>query len=218
MAFNPKMGVRVTTACEMAGLLVPEQVAVLTREEPLLCETAPAPLSAVKVDKDEWGRALVALLKRVIRGETGPERVVIRIPPTGIVARRSTDAPAVSDLRVARALRFLWDHVDYSVNVDDVARAVNTSRSTLERAFSRHFGHGVNAEHRKRKMVYARNLLVNTDLTIAEITNALHFSDRRHLHKAFKAAYGLPPVEYRKQERKGNGTGGTESDCLGVQT
>ncbi|MBT3296050.1 MAG: hypothetical protein HN919_05185 [Verrucomicrobia bacterium] len=57
------------------------------------------------------------------------------IPPRGVVARRSTDVLAVADPAVARAMRFMWDHLDQNLSVEDVAMQASVSRRKLERIF-----------------------------------------------------------------------------------
>ena len=77
--------------------------------------------------------------KRLADGEA-PSAEPLRVPPKGIVERRSTSIMAVQDGRVASAIRFIWDHLDASLLVDNVAAYVGVSRSTLERAFWRCLG------------------------------------------------------------------------------
>jgi len=206
LAFNPRMGARITDACEIVGLMVPEEVAVLAREgRPGRCATAPVPLSCISIDVTEMARAMIRLIKRLIRRETGPKRPMVRVEPSGIVTRRSTDTMAIFDPRVAAALRVLWDNIDYSITVDDVARQLKVSRRTLGSAFKRQFGHGVMAEYRKRKLEYAAVLLGDTDKSIVEIAEAVGYSDRPNFVRAFKAAFSTTPSAYRKQSREGAG-------------
>ncbi|MHC4250625.1 MAG: helix-turn-helix domain-containing protein [Planctomycetota bacterium] len=193
------MGARIVAACELAGLHVPEQVAVLCRgNQPDMCESAPVPLSAIDTNTAEQGRQLVLLLKRLVDGRPAP-RGPIYVPPSRIVERRSTDILAVPDPRVAAAIRFIWDNIGQAIGVDAVAHHVGISRSTLERAFRQCLGRGVGAELRRKRLGRSKELLRGKDMTIAEIVRAVGLTDKRRFRQAFEKAYGLTPHQYRKR-------------------
>ena len=199
LAYNHRMGARIVAACEMAGLHVPEQVAVLCRgNQPDMCESAPVPLSAIDTNTAEQGRQLVLLLKRLVDGRPAP-RGPIYVPPSRIAERRSTDILAVPDPRVAAAIRFIWDNIGQAIGVDAVAHHVGISRSTLERAFRRCLGRGVGAELRRKRLGRSKELLRGKDMTIAGIVRAVGLTDKRRFRQAFEKAYGLTPHQYRKR-------------------
>jgi LacI family transcriptional regulator len=199
LAYNHRMGARIIAGCEMVGLYVPEQVAVLCRGNwPDMCESAPVPLSAIDVNPYEHGRQLVLLLKRLNDGKAAPSQPVL-VPPRGIVERRSTDILAVPDPKVAAAIRFMWDNLGLATGVDAVAEHVGTSRSTLERAFRRCLGRGVGAELRRKRLERSTELLRGTDMTVEEIVNAVGLLDVRRYRQAFENEYGLTPQQYRAQ-------------------
>ena len=139
---------------------------------------------------------MVLLLKRLIDGKP-VSKVPVTTPPMGIVERRSTDILAVPDPMVAAAIRFIWDHLDWPITVDDVAHHVGTSRSTLERAFKRYLNRGVNGELRRKRLDHCKEFLLSTDMTVSQITKAIGLTDKRYLHRAFKEAYGMTPRQYR---------------------
>lgn len=199
LAHNYRMGARIIAACEIAGLQVPEQVAILCRGNwPDLCETAPVPISAIDMNDTERGRQLVLMLKRMLKGGPAP-RKPLYVSPKGIVERRSTDILAVPDLKVAAAIRYMWDYLGQSIDVEDVADHIGISRRSLERLFSRYLGRGIGAELHRKRLERARELLRGTRMTVSEIVKAIGLSDKRYLHRAFKTAYGLTPRQYRNQ-------------------
>ena len=103
------------------------------------------------------------------------------------------------DAKVAAAIRFMWDNLGQPIGVDTVADHVDTSRSTLERAFRRCLGRGVGAELRRKRLELCKELLRGTDMTVAEITEAIGLTDKRSFHRVFKNAYGLTPKQYRNR-------------------
>ena len=191
----------------MAGLSVPEQVAVLAAgNRGPACETAPVPLSAIDNNQHMRGKRMVQELKAQLEGRPSPTNPIL-IPPAGVVERRSTDILAVPDARVAAAIRFMWDHYDWPITVDDVALQVGTSRTTIERAFRRCLGRGVIAELRRKRLERCKELLRSTDMTIPEITAAIGLNDKRYLHRAFKETFGETPRHYRVRHKGQNSRG-----------
>ncbi|NGM65394.1 helix-turn-helix transcriptional regulator [Sphingobacterium sp. SGR-19] len=53
-----------------------------------------------------------------------------------------------------------------------------------------------------RKLTEAKNLLITTDLTIAEIGYALGYNEKTYFTHAFKRKSGITPSEFRKDMRK----------------
>lgn len=197
LAANLRMGTRLLAACERVGLSVPEQVAIACRgEDDGLCRTSLVPMSAIDMNRAEMGRQAVQVVQRLVHGEA-PPRETIYVPVKGFVARRSTDILAVADPMVAKAMRFIWDHIDRPLSVDDVALEVTTSRATLERAFRRTLNRGISEELRRKRLAVCKDLLRTTRMSLAEIADAIGLTSRRHLHRAFKDAFGTTPQQYR---------------------
>ena len=183
--------------CQSYGLSVPEDVAVLgANNVSYICETAPVPLSSIDMNAPLQIRKAMELLKAMLDGEPAPRKPVI-IPPKGVVVRRSTDMLAVADPRVSRALRFMWDHLDWPIGVEDVCEEVNVSRRTLARLFRDNLGRGVNEELRRKRLEHCCELLLSTDMTIEMISRAIGFPSPPHLHRSFLKVYGMTPGTFR---------------------
>ena len=85
----------------------PEQVAVLgVDNDPVICDCVQVPLSSVRHDLEGMAYEAAALLDRLINGEP-PPKIPKRIPPKGVVTRKSTEVLAVEDPEVARALSYI---------------------------------------------------------------------------------------------------------------
>jgi len=196
--YSDEMAASVCTMCMASGLAVPETVAVLgVGNDPLVCELSPVDLSSIDTAADERGRQAALLLREMMKDRAKPPRSII-VPPRGVVDRRSTDVLAVPDPVVVRAMRFMWDHVDQNISVDDVAAAVGVQRRKLERAFRIHLKRGVNAELRRKRLERLRELLETTDLSIAAAGALVGYRSRDYLHMSFRKAYGVSPGVYRK--------------------
>ena len=196
--YNDCVAAEIIDACEDAGLLVPEAVAVLgVDNDALICECIPVPLSSVCHDLEGMAYQAAALLDRLMAGRK-PPRKTLRIPPKGLVTRRSTDILAVENLQVARALRFIRDrYANAQLGVDDVVAATDISRRPLEKAFRHELKRSINEEIVRVRMNKVRELLANTDVKVVDIAALCGFSRPNHLFRTFRRLHGTSPKAYR---------------------
>ncbi len=130
------------------------------------------------------------------------EQTTVMIPPLGVITRQSTDVLAASDLHVVAALFFMWDHITDNLTVDQIAEQGGISRRKLERAFRRELGRGINQEFQRRRQEKARDLLVQTDLRITDISESLRFGSHNYFCRSFRAAFGVSATKFRRQHKK----------------
>jgi LacI family transcriptional regulator len=116
-----------------------------------------------------------------------------------VAARRSTDFVAADDLYLAKALRFIRDQARHcGVSVAEVAGFAGLSRRMLENRFRKLLGRSVLDEIRRVRTDQIAQLLVETDLPVAQIADLLGFADMRHIARYFRAGKGISPLAYRK--------------------
>lgn len=192
-----KLAGGIITMANAVGLEVPDDIAVLgSGNNVLLCETAPIPLSVVDLGPERVGAESICLLDRLIRGMPPPSSPIV-IPPAGVFERESTNVLAVPEPVVARAIRYIWDHLDLPVSVDHIAQQVGVSRSALDHAFQRCLGRSVNAERLRKRLEHCTELLRATDLPVEDVARAVGFASRSYLSRAFKNQFGVSPREFR---------------------
>ncbi len=203
-AYNDCVAADLVHACQEARLLVPEEVAVLgVDNDPFICECVTVPLSSVLHDLEGMAYAGAALLDRLMRGATPPSRVV-RVPPRGIVKRKSTDILAVEDVKVSKTLRHIWDrYPDPLLQVGDLVKAAETSRRTLERAFRRHLGRSLHDEIRRVRLDRVKAMLTETRESVTAIAAATGFTRPAHLFRLFRQATGTSPRTFRRRKARG---------------
>lgn len=198
MACNDDWGVQVMEACKLAGLAVPDTVGVIGADnDELVCGLADPAMSSVSINFERAGYEAAQALARLIRGRAEPSRK-INVDPTHVVARRSTDTVASQDEHVARALRFVREHVREAILVTRVAQAAGLSRRVLERRFSREMGRTVLQETRRLRTEQIARLLVETHLPVGQIADSMGFADVRHFARYFRAEKRMSPLAYRK--------------------
>ena len=185
--------------CQSSNLSVPEDIAVLgSQNRELVCNSAPVPLSSIDPNRPLAVRTAAEILKKLMEGGEPPETKVI-IAPKEVVVRRSTDMLAVTDPRVAHAVRYMWDHLDQPFTVEDIAKEVGVTRQTLGILFKKCLGRGVNQELRRRRLEKTRELLKYSDMRIEEIGTRVGFSSPCYIYRLFEQAYGITPSAFRKQ-------------------
>jgi LacI family transcriptional regulator len=199
-AANDQLGVRLLDACQRAGIPVPEEVAVVGAEnEETLCAFASPPLTSVRFDGAAVGFAAAEVLARMMRGGAPPRGEKL-FPPRGIVVRGSSDEFVITDRLVAHAARVIRENATGGLNVDDLCRKLNASRSTLDRRMKAALNRTPKDEILRVRFREVERLLRETDLTIDAIAEQTGFSYSHYLQAAFKEAYRQTPGEFRGKE------------------
>ena len=196
-AANDQLGIRLLDACQRAGIAVPEEVAVVGAEnEETLCAFANPPLTSVRFDGATVGFAAAELLARLMRGGARPKGETL-FPPKGIVVRESSDEFVINDRLVAHAARMIRENAATGLNVDDLCRRLNASRSTLDRRMKAALGRTPKDEILRVRFREVERLLRETDLTIEAIAEQTGFAYSHDLQAAFKSEYGQTPGGFR---------------------
>jgi AraC family transcriptional regulator of adaptative response / DNA-3-methyladenine glycosylase II len=107
------------------------------------------------------------------------------------------DAPEL----VCRALRCIADGALDDGNEDDLAVRLGVSARHLRRLFDDHVGATPNEVARSRRAHFARRLLDDTDLPIAEVGYAAGFNSVRQMNRVMKEVFQFTPQELRARRR-----------------
>ena len=196
------VAMRVMRACDDGRLTVPEEVSILgCHNDALVCDCAPVPLSSIDDNLELIGYEGAKLLARIMDGKPSPTKPIL-IPPKGVVARMSTNIMAVPDPRVARALRFIFEHYqENNIGAIEIAAVSGMSQSALERAFYKSIGRSPVQELLKVRVENAKKLLQETELKAHEIATQSGFSSIVHFSQAFNRVVGKRPSHFRRQTR-----------------
>lgn len=184
-------------AAGVAGLSVPEELAVLGMDDDAaICTTAAPALSSLPTGDFRLGYAAGRVLSELLRHAPGGR--VIRFACRHVTSRRSTDADALADPFVAAALRHARNHLDGKLDAATLARRIGYSKRMLQLRAERALGHTLGEEIRRLRIATARDLVAETDRPIAEIADACGYTSVSHLALRFKEAYGTRPLALRK--------------------
>ena len=108
---------------------------------------------------------------------------------------------AIEDNDLVSAIRFIRDHPDQMIQVDDVAAAVCVSRRSLERRFLSTLGRTVHEEISRSHLEHATDLLVRTEMPIPAVAQASGYGSPEYFATVFKERMGITPLKYRARIR-----------------
>jgi LacI family transcriptional regulator len=190
----------VLDACIIEGIKVPQKVAVLgVDNDRWLCGLSQPQLSSVDPNVLNIGYVAAETLTNAVEGKPvfpGP----IRIAPSGVIVRDSTDLMAFSDPLVAMAIRYIREHACDPISPTDVLKVTGMSNSTAYRRFMTALGRSVHGEIQRVQLEAVRDLLVSTNLSVTAIAQQAGFGNVRYLTKVFREATGMTPTEFRRTQ------------------
>jgi LacI family transcriptional regulator len=200
MACNDDRGHQVLDACRRAGVLVPDEVAVVSVDnDAILCNMAEPPLTSIDVNAEQIGYEAAALLDRLMRRGARARTPSVEIHPRGVVARQSSDVLAVTDREVAAAVRFIRENACTGASVEGVLRHVGLSRSVLDLRFKTALGRTPKAEILRVQLERARQLLSESRLPLDDVAARCGFSSAKYLGDVFFRELGVRPGTYRQR-------------------
>ncbi len=187
-------------ACLQLGIAVPEQVSLIgTNNDPVICPYTAVPLSSVDLNWEGVGFEAAAMLDRLMQGKALPE-MLHKVLPEKMVSRKSSDAIAVKDLRVAKTLSYIWENSRGPITVPEIAKHVGVPLRTLQWAFQKSMDCSLLDEINRQRLKHVKTMLRDTDRSIEKISGELRFSSAQYLNHFFSKATGITPSEYRQKK------------------
>jgi len=99
---------------------------------------------------------------------------------------------------VSRGLRLIAQGALDEAGVDTLAARLGVSSRHLSRLFRRHLGALPTAVAQTRRLQFAKQLISDTNLSMAEVALAAGFRSIRRFNDVFRQFYGRPPSELRR--------------------
>ena len=187
----------VLESCVSAGITVPEQVAIVGAENYLLAADAMrTPISSVDTNLEALGYRGAALLDELMHGAK-PASEPIRVPPNGIVTRKSSDLLAINHKGVANSLRYIWGHAHQPISVKDLIEVAAMSRRGLHKAFLENVGRTPGQELQRVRIERAKRLLADSNHKLEVLANMCGYQSANSFCVAFKQATGQSPKQFR---------------------
>jgi LacI family transcriptional regulator len=196
-ACDDDRGREVLEACKLAGLNVPEDVAVVgVDNDEVFCELADPPLSSIALNAETAGYRAAALLDVMMQGRERKRQQIV-VEALGVVTRRSTDIVAVDDEDIAAAVQFIRRQHGRDISVDRVAETVAMSRRSLEKRFRDVIGRTILEEIQLTRLERAKELLLETTYPISKVAEIAGFGSTGYFIQFFQKQVGKTPRKYR---------------------
>jgi AraC-like DNA-binding protein/ligand-binding sensor protein len=100
---------------------------------------------------------------------------------------------------IARAKQFITEHQAEELSLEQVAKAVHTSKFYFCKMFKKATGINFTDYLARVRTERAKNLLLNRNLRISEIAYEVGFQSLTHFNRVFKRILGESPTDYRSQ-------------------
>ena len=198
MCCNDDRSQQVLQATKIAGLKVPDEVAIIgVDNDELICDLSDPPLSSVSVNFERAGYEGAAVLDQLMDGNQVDDRDIV-IHASHIVSRLSTDITAISDPDVSNAVRYIRRHASDNICVNDVVEVVALSRRVLEKRFRDQLGTTILQEIRRVRTDKIAQMLIETNLSVSQIALSLGFNGNEHISRYFQREKNMSLLKYRK--------------------
>lgn len=198
-AANDKMAEAVLSSARLAGLAVPDSLAVIGVDNYIpICEHTTPPLTSIEPDFRRGGSlaALMLLALSLSKGDwEGPRTQTFG--PKGVVRRASSRLLLRQDPQILAALDLIRREACSGLTAADVAKTIPCSRRMADRRFERATGHTILDEIHAVQLERAKVLLGNENMPLKAISDFCGFTHPNSLRKFFLKATGMTMSAYR---------------------
>jgi LacI family transcriptional regulator len=202
-AATDEQALDVLEACEVAGLGVPEQIAIAGAGNNLLAPDAMhTPVTSVDINLELVGYRGAELLDGLMTGKKIP-LTPVRVPASGLLVRKSSDLLAVNHRGVANALRYIWEHAHEPIQVKDLTGAAAMSNRGLHKAFLKILQRTPGDELQRIRIERAKRLLAEPGHKIETLAGMCGYQSANSFGLAFKHVTGSSPRQYRDKLASG---------------
>ncbi len=107
------------------------------------------------------------------------------------------------NLLLQNVVRYIHERANKSLKVGEIAHEFGVSRRWLSILFATRLGRTPHEEIIRARFARVERLLLETDLTLAEIAHHCGFRHGEYMSVAFHRRYGIPPSQWRRARRPG---------------
>ncbi|PPB81516.1 AraC family transcriptional regulator with amidase-like domain [Albidovulum inexpectatum] len=106
--------------------------------------------------------------------------------------------------KLAQVIKMMEQNIEDPISPADLAERVGMSTRQLERLFRRYLNRSPKRYYMELRLQKARNLLMQTDMSVINVALACGFASPSHFSKCYRAHYQTTP--YRERGTQGSGT------------
>jgi len=171
-----------------------EQLFAIDRDR-YTCSGGIAPLDLMlNMIKDDLGRDIAPLISEQfildrIRNDQDRQHIPLQAQ-VGVFHERLIKAAALMEA-----------NIEEPMSLDELASSIGVSRRQIERLFKQHLAQVPTKYYLEIRLRRARELLLQTSMSIMDITTACGFQSPPHFSKCYRNAFGYPPSAERQMNR-----------------
>ena len=199
LAANDQIAWRIVSACNLAGLSVPDDVAVVGIDnDEELCEGSHPTISSVDPDFAASGQLAGEILDKLM-SNPGTTPSHITFPPLRLVRRESTRRFARHDAYVSKAVERIRREACNGLSARDITKGFPCSRRMAEIRFHNLTGHSILREIRRVRLETAQHLLRTTSFGIEFIAGKCGYDSLPAFSIFFRQETGTSPTAWRRK-------------------
>ena len=103
------------------------------------------------------------------------------------------------DYYIREAIAYIENHFQNDLTIEEIAESIGIDRSYFGKIFKQSMGQTPQHFLLNYRMTKAGELLRLTDLSVADVGNAVGYPVYTHFSRAFKNRYGIAPREWRRK-------------------
>lgn len=103
------------------------------------------------------------------------------------------------DDALKKVLNYIDRNIKKGITLDEAAEYVNMSSCYFSKFFKKEVGQNFITYVTDRKIEFAKDMLLNTDMPVLNIAYELSYNETNYFSKAFKKKVGVTPTEFREQ-------------------
>lgn len=121
------------------------------------------------------------------------QEIIIHIK--GVLAESDDEQNKVNEI-----IKYIDNHYEEHLELIEIAKVFNFNYYYLSSYFNTHSKEGFNEYLNKIRVKKACELLKNSSIAVAEVSNSVGYSDHSYFCRVFKKIVGITPSKYRRSE------------------
>lgn len=162
-------------------------------------------------NKEEVFGYLMSLIKEIEQKKMNYELICQNILDVLLIKiMRNADHVTINKVELSKKIsnecnkvkRYLDSKYSDNITLDDLVELTHISKYYLIHVFTEYSGLSPIKYLNHKRITESKNLLENTDHSVADISLSVGFSSQSYFSQVFKKAMGVSPNEYRKEIKK----------------
>ncbi|HEY4343574.1 MAG TPA: AraC family transcriptional regulator [Parvibaculum sp.] len=121
---------------------------------------------------------------------------------TNAVGIEERSTASVDVAAIGRAINYIEDNPDRIISLRELAGAAGLSRFHFSRVFKQHLGVSPARYVERTRIEQAKALIVNAEMSLANIAQAVGFADQSHFSRRFRFHEGRTPAAFAREQAR----------------